>query len=302
MIKVSALVVTHNRPELLKQNINALMSQKKPSLSSIIIVANQVDPYTERFLKDESKKNKKIIVIWSDKNLGGAGGFNLGIRTFIEKSNNDFIWIMDDDTIPKSNALNVLNIAAEKYKDFSFLISKVLWRDGTLSLMNVVGGPNKKTTADYNNQNGEVDKGTFVSILIPRAAILLAGLPQKEYFIWGDDMEYTERIKRETKQPAYYVGQSVVVHMSTKNLAPGSLLYETDLNRLNRINVEYRNRILTSRRRKSILQIVRTLGHNIIDLFKTLFYPHVFKRFKKAGGIVKGTINGFVFNPPIEKI
>ena len=36
--------------------------------------------------------------------------------------------------------------------------------------------------------------GSFVSLWIPMSVVKEVGLPIKEFFIWGDDWEYTRRI------------------------------------------------------------------------------------------------------------
>jgi hypothetical protein len=51
---------------------------------------------------------------------------------------------------------------------------------------------------------------TFVSLLIPCKAIRAVGYPIADYFIWGDDTEYTTRITT-NYATAYFVGKSKVL-------------------------------------------------------------------------------------------
>jgi GT2 family glycosyltransferase len=46
--------------------------------------------------------------------------------------------------------------------------------------------------------------------MVSRTAVQRRGLPLKEFFIWDDDREYSERIAR--VMPCYLVMNSVVVH------------------------------------------------------------------------------------------
>ncbi len=57
----------------------------------------------------------------------------------------------------------------------------------------------------------QISRATFVSILVSYDAIKKCGLPCKDYFIWGDDSEYTMRISK-YYAPAYFVGASVALH------------------------------------------------------------------------------------------
>lgn len=56
-----------------------------------------------------------------------------------------------------------------------------------------------------------VSTATFVSILISGKAIHKCGLPCKDFFIWGDDTEYTTRLTTFYGE-AYLVGKSVATH------------------------------------------------------------------------------------------
>ena len=42
----------------------------------------------------------------------------------------------------------------------------------------------------------QAEQATFVSLLLRAATVQKVGLPIKEFFIWGDDIEYTRRIAR----------------------------------------------------------------------------------------------------------
>lgn len=57
----------------------------------------------------------------------------------------------------------------------------------------------------------KLEDATFVSLLINQNAIRKCGLPCKDYFIWGDDSEYTMRIIH-YYGPAYLIGTSKVCH------------------------------------------------------------------------------------------
>jgi rhamnopyranosyl-N-acetylglucosaminyl-diphospho-decaprenol beta-1,3/1,4-galactofuranosyltransferase len=127
----------------------------------------------------------------------------------------DWIWLMDDDTIPTPSCLQALLEAADRLpgSDPALLSSKVVWTDGNLHPMNCPGFERERTEAVVRaSELGlmPLRTATFVSLLVSRQAIDAVGLPLRRYFLWSDDIEYTARILRSA--PGYLVPASVAVH------------------------------------------------------------------------------------------
>ena len=71
------------------------------------------------------------------------------------------------------------------------------------------------------------------------------GLPIKEYFIWGDDKEYTLRLS--ASYPCYHVKDSVVIHKMAINA--GSNIVIDAIARVPRYFYAFRNDLCTAKRR-----------------------------------------------------
>lgn len=299
-LSVSAVLVTYNRLALLKKSIQKILSQNTDKLKHLIIIDGASTDGTREYL--DSMSDERLIIVHLPKNIGGAGGFNSGIRHFFEQTSDDFVWLMDDDSMPTADALTKLLDMFDNNKLAGWGASKVEWTDGNWAKMNMPGLLNGNKRAIYHGDEKwlPIKHATFVSTIFKRELIKKIGLPQKEYFIWGDDIEYTERATREMS--GYFVRQSIVIHASQFNSEPGDIVGEVVVSRLPRYLFEYRNRLLTSRRRHSSFKVIKTLGHSVLDLLKTLFLPGVQYRGQKIRLIVKGTSNGFKFNPEIEKL
>lgn len=211
--KVTAVVVTYNRKEMLLQCIAALEKQTYRDFD-ILIVDNASTDGTEDAVRNLSFDN--ISYINTGKNIGGAGGFHIGVKeAFI--NNAKWIWIMDDDVIPNEKALEELMKATEAVKGkASFFASCVKSMDG--QAMNTPG-------VDMRSKNGypywyeylnkglvKLNAATFVSVMFNHNAVANCGYPCKDFFIWGDDSEYTKRVYRNYGN-AYLVGRSNVIHM-----------------------------------------------------------------------------------------
>src|SRR5574344_1347094 len=96
-MKLGVVITTYNRINLLKACREACINQTY-KFEKIIIVNNASTDNTFEYLEDLNKKNKNILIINSEKNLGGAGGFYLGLKNAI-KEDIDYILIIDDDAI-----------------------------------------------------------------------------------------------------------------------------------------------------------------------------------------------------------
>lgn len=298
--KVSVVIVTYNRLDLLKQSITHALNQVSPALAHVIVVNGASTDGTAAYL--ESLTDSRLIIENLNQNLGGAGGFNHGIKVFMTRTQDDYVWVMDDDSLPTPTALTqLLALFAEK-PTAVMASSKVEWTDGDWSKMNVQApADGSRDAVMFGSDNWvPIKHSTFVGTMFTRAVVAQIGLPQKEYFIWGDDIEYTERATR--VGDGYFVRDSVVIHASATNPEPGDIAGETIEGRLPRYLNEYRNRLETSRRRGSVVKYVKTVGHTGVDFLKTLLLPGVVYRWRKLGIIIQGSWRGLFFRPKIEYI
>lgn len=239
--KVIAVVVTYNRKELLKECINALLVQDYDNCD-ILIVDNASTDGTKEFIKDELQ-NEKIHYVNTGSNLGGAGGFNYGMKEAY-KIGCDFMWLMDDDCIVhKDSLMELMNADSELEGNYGFLSSKVLWKDNSICKMNVQKKEFSKWLKDFETNKQTIAMASFVSLFVKTSIVEEMGLPIKEFFIWTDDWEYTRRISRKYK--CYYISKSVVTHKSKQN--EGASIATVD-DRLERFNYLYRNDVVLYRR------------------------------------------------------
>ncbi len=256
MDKVGIVVVTHNRLELLKEVIQALREQTFQN-RQIIVINNGSTDSTSEYLSEQSD----IITITQD-NLGGAGGFHTGLK-YVAENGFNYCWLMDDDVICQSDALAELIHAFQSKSGIGFVCSKVVGVDGCpMNTPTVDDRPTSNGYADYCDMVGEqmikVKLSTFVSVLVSTATIMEVGLPYKEFFIWGDDTEYTSRIS--ALHPCYMACRSVVLHKRSlqRNL---DFMEEQDEKRLRNYFYYFRNNLFILRERngeKSFRSACRT--------------------------------------------
>jgi rhamnopyranosyl-N-acetylglucosaminyl-diphospho-decaprenol beta-1,3/1,4-galactofuranosyltransferase len=214
-LSVCAVVVTCNRKELLLQALAALQAQQRRP-DAILVVDNASTDGTAEIVQQEFPSAE---VLRLQKNVGGAGGFHIGMKVAAERRY-DWLWLMDDDTIPETGALHELLRALERFEDEPrpvVLASKVIWSDGLLHTMNpsyVKSGDLEALYRSAARATLSIRSTTFVSCLLHRTAIERYGLPNAGYFIWGDDTEYTARILR--SEFGVVVPASIALHKTAK--------------------------------------------------------------------------------------
>lgn len=189
---VGIVVVTYNRLSLLKECIDALRHQTYKNFRIVIVNNGSTDGTCEWL----SLQNDLIVI--SQENSGGAGGFYTGLK-YVAEHAYDYCWFMDDDVICNVDALQELLWAVPLLKqDFGFLCSSVIDRNGNPTNVPEVDLRSQGAYSDWSRFliNGivKVRSATFVSVFIPVQNIYKYGLPIKEFFIWGDDTEYTIRL------------------------------------------------------------------------------------------------------------
>lgn len=292
-MNIAAIVVTFNRSDLLEECVVAISKQSVP-INKLYIIDNCSTDNTHQIVEKLSDTIPNIDYCRLNENIGGAGGFNYGMRKACENKH-DYLWIMDDDTIPNENSLEkmILNEKIQDIYNWGFLCSNVFWTDGSPCIMNTQS-PDKLWNKYLHYGLIPVKGTSFVSVLIPRSVVEKVGLPIKEFFIWGDDAEYTRRIKQYYE--GFLVSQSTVVHKMKKNV--GVDILSDNSGRVDRYFFEYRNKYFI---RKS--QGNRSLLKYYIRTFKTLlklFIKPVRDRNKKILILFKGFVKGISFNPQIE--
>lgn len=300
MTKVSnnilAVVVTYNRKELLYKCIEALLNQTYNKFDILIVDNNSTDntkEYIDNLIDDKRVKYKNTL-----KNIGGAGGFNLGLKESIENKY-DYTWMMDDDTICDETALEKLMDASKILKkDYGFLASSVFFNDNVPCQMN-----KQKICKDWYNHLHLLDSGiikiyhsTFVSFFIKNEVAKKEGLPIKEFFIWGDDVEYTNRLSK--KYNCFLVSSSKVKHKIKNNV--GSNIALDDIDRMKRYKYAYRNEIYIAKK-NGMYGIFRQLAKICLHIFRVIVKSKKYK-LRKIWIIISASFKGLFFNPKVEYI
>jgi rhamnopyranosyl-N-acetylglucosaminyl-diphospho-decaprenol beta-1,3/1,4-galactofuranosyltransferase len=193
-LRVCAVVVTYNRPELLRRCIAAIKAQTR-RVDRILVVDNASDAPATDVLADMDVGLDFLVL---GNNTGGAGGFHLGLKTAMADGA-DAAWLMDDDGAPDASCLEELVRVARG----AALLNPIVvdqFNDEALAFGLTIDGAHMSSVADVKRAASEglavgvanPFNGTFIT----REAYARVGDIKAECFIWGDEVEYLQRAKR----------------------------------------------------------------------------------------------------------
>lgn len=222
-MRVTAVLVAYNRRELLREALDALAAQSRPVDRLIVVDNASTDGSTE--------VAEEMLTGWGDRarllklssNTGGAGGFAVGIAAAVAEEHTDWVWVMDDDTVPGPDALAGALATHERYRSFgqddlAIMGSRVVWTDGEDHPMNTPKAKIRASAAERERAAAagamEIRSISFVSAFLRAARVRELGLPIADYFLWNDDFEYSARLLRGAR--GLYTPASVVTHKTAK--------------------------------------------------------------------------------------
>lgn len=290
MKEIAIVVVTYNRFQLLKECIENIRKQTYQNFD-IIVVNNGSTDETPIWLKEQND-----IITLTQQNLGGAGGFYTGIK-YASHNKYKFTWLMDDDTIPTATALEHLVNASQKKNTFGFLCSRVIDINGSTCnypSIDYLKASNGEYIwlSDITNNLIRVKNCTFVSVLINNNYLKEIGYPFKEFFIWGDDIEYTTRFSK--KYDCYLAFDSLVIHKRVLTQVI-SIFTEKNKSRVKNHFYAYRNKIYSSWKNNKAKGIAWYFI-SLHEAFKLLFKGNFYKSFI----VLKALVSVLFFSPKIE--
>lgn len=210
--RLVAVVVTYNRLAQLQVTLPRLLESSEADLQAVIVVDNASTDGTGEWLAGQGAA--RLDVVRCETNLGGAGGFERGMRLAVERYDPDWVVVMDDDARPEPGAL--ARFQAEDRSDAQAFAAAVYHPGGRICDMNrpsinpfwhrevlwrTLLGKGRDGfhigRAEYEGQEKVAIDGTsFVGFFVSRQGIALAGYPDGALFIYGDDVLYTLGLTR----------------------------------------------------------------------------------------------------------
>lgn len=251
MKKIYLITITFNSEEETHKCLFSLRSLELTNLDLHIVVVDNASK--KPFLLTETEKKLPITVLRSEKNLGFSGGNNYGI-TYSLEHDSDYILLLNNDTYVDKNVLQELVKVSENDELIGLVSPKIYFAKGyeyhkekykqnELGKVFWYAGGYTDWANVYSKHIGvdEVDKGQYSStaetgfatgccMLIKKEVLKKVGLFDDRYFLYYEDADFNERIKK-AGYKVFYAPKAVIWHVSAASSGIGSNLHDYFLTR-----------------------------------------------------------------------
>ncbi len=201
-LKTLVIVVTFNRCDLLVRCLNNIKEQTVKPDDILVINNNSTDNTAETL-------NKMNINNICQDNVGSAGGWARGIEYAID-NNFDAVWLMDDDGYPDINAYSELikvmhgnvscasSIVVKENNAESFVFPYPILNKNLFPIIFSIPRKvfNINDLIDISINNTYPFAHFFNGALISIKSIKEIGNVNKNYFMFGDELDYLFRLRK----------------------------------------------------------------------------------------------------------
>lgn len=189
---VCAVVVTHRRPDELAKSLDVLTTQTR-MVDHLIVVDNDSDPRVRELVAGQPVAT---TYLGSRRNLGGAGGFALGMLHALTLGA-DWVWLADDDGRPQNAEVLATLLACAQRHGLAEVSPMVCDIDDPDRLAFPV-----RQGLVWNRHTAELGTGDllpnyaslFNGALFRAETILAVGVPDIRLFIRGDEVDMHRRL------------------------------------------------------------------------------------------------------------
>jgi GT2 family glycosyltransferase len=220
-------------------------------------------PYRE-YSRTEAEKggtpdrNEKLILIRNLSNLGFAGGNNVGLRYVLSCDDFGYVWLLNNDTVIKQDALTCLVRRMRERRDAGMCGSTLPYYSDPDRVWALGGGRYNKWLAQSRNIGhlspaaetpsvaaieSELDYLAGASMLVSRSFLKDIGLMCEDYFLYYEEPDWALRAKG--RYTLAYAPDSIVYH---KVAVSTGLLNKKGLSRDSSIWHEMRSHVRFTRR------------------------------------------------------
>jgi GT2 family glycosyltransferase len=198
---VSVVVLSHNRPALLERALVSVFAQAYPNMDVLVVdnrsaASHQIAEVVSRF------PGTRLVAL--PRNAGFTGGMNIGIR----EARGEYLYLTEDDIEVDEGALETLAGHLDRHGEagiagpvmFNRTSGTVRCAGGYVSLGSTyqltIIGENDVAAAPHGTAPYPVGYLPGASMMVRRTVFESIGGFRDEFFMYGEDVEFCERVSR----------------------------------------------------------------------------------------------------------
>jgi len=291
MKSVSIVTVNFNQHQV---NIDFLKSIKISRSTNYNVEVIFVDNGSlQQFKEDYTSIYPELIYIRSDKNLGFAGGNNLGIKA----ASGDYLLLLNNDTEITPGFIDTMVNEFELNPEIGLLSPLILYYDQPNTIqyagfteMNYLTCRNKGigsmeiNTGQFDNDSRETGFCHGAAMMCRKTDLMAAGLMADEFFLYYEELDWCEKFKKSGKK-IWFTGKAKIYHKESISVGKESAIKTYFMTR---------NRMLFIRRNTSFLNtILFSIYYIFIACSKQILTYFLKGRKDLAKWVVKGLLWNF---------
>lgn len=225
---ISIIIVNYNTYDLTKNTINSVIETADNIDYEVVLVDNASADGSIEKLKEDFYGYQNIKIIKNDINLGFSKANNIGMRI----AKGDYFLLLNSDTKLELDCLQNAIEYIKKDEKIGALGAKVVLPDGKLDHACKRGFPTPKVSLFYllkldrlnpkkfgiydalyigEDEIGEVDSLMGAFMLMPKIVFDEVGFLDEDFFMYGEDIDLSYRIKQAGYKIIYYP-KSKIIH------------------------------------------------------------------------------------------
>lgn len=247
MALISIITVNFNQPQATLDLLKSIyVCYPKANLEVIVVDNGSKEDHGLEF----KNTDLHVLYIRSEKNLGFAGGNNLGIKS----AKGEYLFLVNNDTEFCPGLLETLTETLEGNPEIGIISPKINYWDNKqvvqyagftkmnyYTCRNECIGQFETDHGQYSNINAETGYVHGAAMMIRRSALKAAGNMAENFFLYYEEMDWCEHIKRSGFK-IWVNTNALIYHKESLSVGKNSALKEYFMNR---------NRILFTRRNAS---------------------------------------------------
>lgn len=275
-MKVSIVTVNFNQPIVTEELLTTI--PRSPDVEIIVVDNGSSEDHTLLW----QHKFPDVKFIRSEVNLGFAGGNNLGITA----ATGEYLFLVNNDTEFTPNLLGQLISILDAHPEAGIISPKIKYYNDK-NIIQYAGytpinyytcrnrciGLKEKDIGQYEHNTGQTAYCHGAAMMVRRAAVDKAGLMHEGFFLYYEELDWCERIKKAGYQ-AWICTEALIYHKESVSVGKNSRLKAYFMNR-NRILFIRRNAPWFKRIVFYLYFIVLVAPRNIIGYLKAKNYAYI---------------------------